>query len=93
MSQHEEHRTHLRLRELLGPYVLGGIDGDDRVVLETHLPSCRSCRDELTTYAGLPALLRVRGPSSAETRGSRQRPGRRGLCAAGPAPAASPARP
>ena len=57
MNQHEEDRTHTRLRELLGPYVLGGLDADDRARLEAHLPTCAACRDELATYAGLPALL------------------------------------
>ena len=65
MNQHEEDRAHTRLRELLGPYVLGGIDADDRARLEAHLPTCASCRDELATYAGLPALLRAGAPSSA----------------------------
>jgi anti-sigma factor RsiW len=66
MSQHEENRTHAQLRELLGPYVLGGLDADDRALLETHLPTCRSCRDELATYAGLPTLLRLGAPATAE---------------------------
>mgnify|MGYP001083846135 CR=1 FL=1 len=65
MNQHEEDRTHTRLRELLGPYVLGGLDADDRELLETHLPTCAPCRDELATYAGLPALLRAGTPASA----------------------------
>lgn len=65
MSQHDEDRAHTRLRELLGPYVLGGLDSDDRALLETHLPTCASCRDELATYAGLPALLRAGTPTSA----------------------------
>lgn len=65
MNQHEEDRAHNRLRDLLGPYVLGGLDADDRARLEAHLPTCASCRDELATYAGLPALLRAGAPSSA----------------------------
>lgn len=65
MNQHEEDRTHTRLRELLGPYVLGGLDADDRARLEAHLPTCAACRDELATYAGLPALLRDGAPASA----------------------------
>lgn len=65
MNQHEEHRAHNRLRELLGPYVLGGLDADDRARLAAHLPTCASCRDELATYAGLPALLRAGAPLSA----------------------------
>ena len=65
MNQHEKDRAHTRLRELLGPYVLGGLDSDDRAQLETHLPTCASCRDELATYAGLPALLRAGAPTPA----------------------------
>lgn len=65
MNQHEEDRAHNRLRELLGPYVLGGLDADDRARLEAHLPTCAACRDELATYAGLPALLRDGAPASA----------------------------
>ncbi|MFB9315005.1 anti-sigma factor family protein [Nocardioides plantarum] len=65
MNKHEEDRAHTRLRELLGPYVLGGLDADDRAQLESHLPTCAPCRDELATYAGLPALLRAGAPASA----------------------------
>lgn len=65
MNQQEEDRAHTRLRELLGPYVLGGLDADDRARLEAHLPTCAACRDELATYAGLPALLRDGAPASA----------------------------
>lgn len=52
---------HDRLRELLGPYVLGGLDAADRALLDDHLSTCPSCRDELASYAGLPALLRLGG--------------------------------
>ncbi|MEP6816828.1 MAG: zf-HC2 domain-containing protein [Marmoricola sp.] len=56
---------HDRLRELLGPYVLGGLDPADRAQLESHLTTCPSCREELAAYAGLPALLRLGdGPAS-----------------------------
>lgn len=56
---------HNRLRELLGPYVLGGLDAADRSEIDTHLATCPSCRDELAAYAGLPALLRLGdGPAS-----------------------------
>lgn len=50
---------HDRLRDLLGPYVLGGLDAADRALLDPHLSTCPSCREELATYAGLPALLRL----------------------------------
>lgn len=60
--------AHDRLRELLGPYVLGGLDAADRALLDSHLSSCPSCREELASVAGLPALLRLGGgpaPSAA----------------------------
>lgn len=44
-------------RELLGVYVLGAIDPADRALVDTHLRTCRRCRDELASLAGLPALL------------------------------------
>lgn len=59
MSHHDEDRDHTELRDLLGPYLLGGIDAEDRVALQAHLVTCSACRDELATYAGLPALLRA----------------------------------
>lgn len=65
MSLHEERRAHARLRELLGPYVLGSLDPDDRAHLETHLAACDTCRDELALYAGIPALLRAGAATSA----------------------------
>lgn len=50
---------HDRLRELLGPYVLGGLDSADRELLDDHLRTCPICREELASYAGLPAILRL----------------------------------
>lgn len=50
---------HDGLRELLGPYVLGGLDAADRALLDRHLTTCLDCREELASFAGLPALLRL----------------------------------
>ena len=50
---------HDRLRQLLGPYVLGGLDAADRSRLDSHLGTCPTCREELAAYAGLPSLLRL----------------------------------
>lgn len=50
---------HDRVRELLGPYVLGGLDGADRALLDGHLSTCPTCRNEVSAYAGLPSLLRL----------------------------------
>ena len=41
----------------LGVYVLGAIDPAERGLVDTHLVTCRDCRDELAGLAGLPALL------------------------------------
>lgn len=43
----------------LGAYVLGGLPSDERAQFETHLSSCERCRADLTSVAGLPALLRT----------------------------------
>jgi anti-sigma factor RsiW len=44
-------------RPSLGVYVLGAIDPAERTLVDTHLLTCRDCRDELAGLAGLPALL------------------------------------
>lgn len=41
----------------LGVYVLGAIDPAERTLVDSHLATCRDCRDELAGLAGLPALL------------------------------------
>jgi len=41
----------------LGVYVLGSIDPAERALVDSHLATCRDCRDELAGLAGLPALL------------------------------------
>jgi len=41
----------------LGVYVLGAIDPAERALVDSHLVTCRECRDELAGLAGLPALL------------------------------------
>lgn len=45
------------VRTSLGVYVLGAIDPAERAEVDTHLPHCSRCRDELAGLAGLPALL------------------------------------
>jgi putative zinc finger protein len=44
-------------RVSLGVYVLGAIDPAERTQVDSHLATCRDCRDELAGLAGLPALL------------------------------------
>ncbi|ACL41465.1 putative transmembrane anti-sigma factor [Pseudarthrobacter chlorophenolicus A6] len=43
--------------QLLGAYLLGGLDAGERAVFEAHLGRCRACRDELAGLETLPALL------------------------------------
>jgi len=45
------------VRLSLGVYVLGAIDPAERALVDSHLVTCRDCRDELAGLAGLPALL------------------------------------
>ncbi len=44
-------------RIALGVYVLGAIDPDERVLVDTHLDTCQECRAELAEFAELPGLL------------------------------------
>lgn len=45
------------LHQLLGAYVLGGLDAVDLRRFEEHLQECADCRDELAGLERLPALL------------------------------------
>ncbi len=45
------------LHELLGAYVLGGLDDADKARFEDHLQQCGMCRDELADLESLPGLL------------------------------------
>jgi hypothetical protein len=45
------------IRHLLGVYVVGAINPAERMLVDDHLTSCQSCRDELAGMAGLPAML------------------------------------
>ncbi len=49
--------NHIQLRLSLGSYVLGSLEPADRAALDAHLPGCPVCREELATYAALPALM------------------------------------
>ncbi len=46
-----------RFRELLGVYVVGAIEPNERSLLDEHLNQCYGCREELAGLAVLPALL------------------------------------
>jgi hypothetical protein len=47
----------LHIRPLLGVYVVGAIDPDERSQVDAHLAECAECREELAGLAGMPALL------------------------------------
>jgi len=49
--------TQTELRLSLGSYVLGSLEPADRAALDAHLPGCPACREELASYAALPALM------------------------------------
>lgn len=48
---------------LLGAYILGGLDADERAQFEAHLGECPQCRRDVSDYASLPALLSKVDPS------------------------------
>ncbi|MDI2033610.1 anti-sigma factor family protein [Paenarthrobacter nitroguajacolicus] len=45
------------VHQLLGAYLLGGLEPGDVRAFEDHLDSCADCRQELEELASLPALL------------------------------------
>jgi hypothetical protein len=45
------------LHQLLGAYLLGGLEPEEAAAFERHLGSCADCRQELDELASLPALL------------------------------------
>ena len=53
-------------RELLGVYVVGAIEPNERSLLDAHLNQCYGCREELASLAVLPALLHRIPPAEAE---------------------------
>jgi anti-sigma factor RsiW len=58
------------VRTSLGVYVLGAIEPAERAEVDSHLPACSRCRDEVAALAGLPALLgRVNEEQIAEITG------------------------
>jgi len=69
----------------LGVYVLGAIDPAERALVDSHLASCRECRDELAGLAGLPALLARVGTEEAMALAATDGPGAPGAPPAGEA--------
>lgn len=52
---------------LLGAYVLGGLDADQRQQFEHHLSQCPQCRRDVVDFAPLPALLSKVDPADLAT--------------------------
>ncbi|HEC09053.1 MAG TPA: zf-HC2 domain-containing protein, partial [Acidimicrobiales bacterium] len=56
---------HVRYREWAAAYVLGALEPQERAEFETHLSSCRECRDETAAFAPIPGLLARIDPAEA----------------------------
>lgn len=56
----DEHRA---VRELIGSYVLGQLDGADHAAVRTHVDSCASCRAEARALSPLASSLRTLDPA------------------------------
>ena len=54
-------------RELLGPYVLDALDGDERAAVAAHLEGCAECRAEQAELAPLQELLLLADPDGLES--------------------------
>ncbi|WP_217160579.1 zf-HC2 domain-containing protein [[Mycobacterium] fortunisiensis] len=52
---------------LLGAYILGGLDAEERTSFEAHLRECAQCRAQAADFAPLPALLSKADPADLET--------------------------
>ena len=49
--------SHDDVRSSLGSYLLGALGPAERQAVDAHLADCARCRDELSSYAGVPGLL------------------------------------
>ena len=49
--------SHAALRELLAPYALDAVDGDEAELVELHLRECPRCRAEVTDYREVAGAL------------------------------------
>jgi hypothetical protein len=52
---------------LLGAYILGGLDAEERGRFEAHLRECAQCRAQVSDFAPLPALLSKIDPVDLDT--------------------------
>lgn len=53
------------LHQLLGAFVLGGLDEDEHRAFTRHLRGCPACQREAAQFSGLPALLDLVAPGPA----------------------------
>lgn len=67
MSVHEQFAEDLAL------YALGGLQGEERMMLEKHLEGCSACRQELQQLQGDMALLALSASGPAPPQRARQR--------------------
>lgn len=58
---------HDEIQQLLGAYVLGGLEPSEREVLENHLAECADCRSEHADLNQLPAVLDTLNSDEAES--------------------------
>ncbi|MDQ6715355.1 MAG: zf-HC2 domain-containing protein [Actinomycetota bacterium] len=58
-------REHERLQQLVGAYLLGGLDAEDHRAFSTHLRGCPACQQEAAQFSAIPALLDLVSPSVA----------------------------
>ena len=62
-----DQNDHRYWREMLGAYLLGGLDEDERTALEAHLDGCAECRAELAELRPVAAALADTDPDLFET--------------------------
>ncbi len=48
--------------QLLGAFILGGLDADEHRAFTRHLRGCTTCQSEAAQFSGLPALLDLVSP-------------------------------
>ncbi|MBY5164317.1 anti-sigma factor family protein [Salsipaludibacter albus] len=53
----DDRATHRRLRQSLGAWVLGALDGDERHEVSDHVATCPDCAAEVAELSPLPGLL------------------------------------
>ncbi len=63
----EPRRDHEHLHQLVGAYVLGGLDPEDHRDFSTHLRSCPVCQQEAAQFSAIPALLDLVSPGLADS--------------------------